>query len=201
MTPATLRHRPAARGQAPILDRIRWLIAPGLAGLVALVVHQLAYLAAYPVAEVRAEALVGHGHLPTQWVILTPLAVVAATVSILRQVRQLELGSDANWMTVAGGGMAVFAIQELVETQLRGEPLVALAANPVLWIGLGLAPIVAVAMVLALRQTSELIARYLRIPAPLPRPVRDLFGPSLILPIESTGLGSVAARAPPGSLR
>lgn len=173
-----------------------------LAALLALVIHQLAYLLAYPVAATRTDQLADHGHLSTQWALVTPVAVLAAAGFIIRQIRQLGLGRslDARWLGVLGG--SAFFVQEFIEAGLGPDGFGAVATNPAVWIGLAVTPLVAYGLERILHQATELVARLLDGPPPvdiiraatLPRPGDD---PRL----SGIQLAAVPARGPPRSLR
>ncbi len=176
-----------------------WIVAPGLSALLALVVHEVAYLAAYPVGAMRVEALGRHAHLPTLWAVVTPIAVVAVAVFIIRQLRQLSITPRTGWRSVAAGGGALFALQETIEAAVHLGSPAAVITNPALWIGLAAVPGLAALMVQGLCHTSALIALFLRLPASLPRSAAIRSRPTRLAPVECRWLGSIPARGPPGS--
>lgn len=167
-----------------------------LAALGALLIHQLAYLIATPFSALPAVG--DHGHLSTQWALVTPAAVVAASFFVLRQVRSLHLGRTVNRNHLALASASMFLGQELVETLLGGENAIGALTHPAALIGFLLAPLVAIAISHLLSEASELVARLFHAPAPLehprslvmPRPVADA-APSLC---DLTGTPS---RGPP----
>lgn len=149
----------------PVRSTTSRAVAVPLAGLVALVMHQLAYLVAFPVGAVRAAELADHGHLTTQWALITPLAVVTAAGVILRQVRALRLAPTLRWRSLTVLSAGLFSAQEAIEAIVVAGTPSELWSNPALYIGLALAPLLAMTVVRALRQASELVARFLRPPA------------------------------------
>lgn len=138
--------------------RSEHLTLAALGALGSLVVHQLAYLAAYPVEAARAAQLADHGHLSAQFALITPVAVIAATGFILRQVHGLGLGRQisARRLTFASSGL--FVIQETIEALMRGESPLALATNPAIILGLLFAPLVA----FGFRRMLEVVERAVR---------------------------------------
>jgi hypothetical protein len=183
----------------------------GLGALGSLVVHQLAYLLAFPSAAARAEALGHHDHLGPQWAVVTPLAVMAAAVFVLHQVRQLGLvgpTSPVGTGTVSTSGrrlalviLGLFVGQELLESLVLHPHGAAPWANPALFAGALLAPLVALAMDRFLGAASRVTARWLdRRPqlvtasamvGPVPPPIR------WVAPL----LGRPAPRGPPAVVR
>ena len=136
-----------------------------LAALGALVIHQLAYLFAFPLADIRAARLAGHEHLSTQWALVTPLAVVAASTLILRQIKHLRLGSDLRAGPLAALSGLFFLAQETIEAATQGVGIASTLANPATTIGLLLAPFVGLAFVGTLHRATELVAGLLATPA------------------------------------
>ncbi|MEM8925613.1 MAG: hypothetical protein AAGD35_19075 [Actinomycetota bacterium] len=141
------------------------LTLAALAALASLVTHQLAYLAVYPVEATRVAKLADHGHLGTQWALVTPVAVVAASWFILRQIGDLGIGRGLSGRRLGGAATALFALQETLETTARGEAVWAVFTHPAIVLGLVLAPVVgwAFARMLGVVETA---VRRLRSPAP-----------------------------------
>lgn len=128
-----------------------------LAALASLVVHQLAYLVAYPSLTLRSAALGDHGHVSAQWAIITPLAVTAAVAMILRQVRNLGVSSPvrARWVSVVAS--VFFLGQESIEGLATGQSLADVATHPAVLFGVALAPLVSLTMVRVLRRVGEIV--------------------------------------------
>ncbi len=172
-----------------------------LAALLALVIHQVAYLLAFPVAAVRADRLADHGHLSTQWALITPLAVMATAAFIVRQVRLLGLTPKLHTRPLALAGSTLFLIQEAIEAGLSTEGLTALVANPATAIGLVVAPFLAAGLVRALRQATELVARFLKVPVVAPPMTRVVPRPRALPHPQVLCLGATSPRGPPRLIR
>ncbi len=134
-------------------------LAAGLtfAAVAALVVHQLAYLVVYPSFVDRADALGEHGHVSVQWALATPLAVLAATVFILRQVRNLGVAAPVRTLPISATAAALFVAQELTEGAIKGTSVVEGLQNPALILGVCIAPLVVSAMFRTLRSVGEFV--------------------------------------------
>lgn len=123
--------------------RSEHLTLAALAALGSLVIHQLAYLAAYPVEAARAAQLADHGHMSAQFALVMPVAVVAAACFILRQAHGLGLGRQLSTRRLAIASSVLFLVQETIESVLRGEPAWAVLGQPAVILGLAWAPVVA----------------------------------------------------------
>lgn len=169
-----------------------------LAALGALLIHQLAYLLATLFTSLPTGVNADHGHLGTQWALVTPFAVLAASVFVLRQVRNLHLGRGLQRLPLATLSGSMFLGQELVETHLGGDNPLTVLTHPAALIGLALAPLVAITISHLLAEASELVARFLRQTTPMngrrapvpPRPAGDA-APSLC------DLSGTPSRGPP----
>ena len=175
---------------------VRHLTVVALAALCALVVHQLAYLTAYPLVAARPNIATEHGHITTQWALVTPLAVLAAAGFVVQQLRSLHVGRQLRCRDLAVVTTLLFIGQETFES-LAGGDLHAVATNPAAIIGVLLAPLVAAVVVHLLHEASELIARFLEIPsviahgrAAVPRPAEDA-------PLIGRLIGASPSRGPP----
>lgn len=172
-----------------------------LAALASLVVHQLAYLAAYPSLMLRSAALGDHGHLSTQWAIVTPLAVTSAVAMILRQIRNLGVLAPVRARWIAAVASFFFVGQETLEGLVAGQTLADIAAHPAVLLGVVLAPLVSLAMVRLLRRVGEIVAGGDRARAVLP----TLVDAAAVRPGRVRALRSVfecvaAPRGPPALL-
>ncbi|MEM9133791.1 MAG: hypothetical protein AAF962_19445 [Actinomycetota bacterium] len=155
-----------------MIGRSHQLTLVALAALGSLVVHQLAYLAAYPVQATRAAQLADHGHLTTQFALVTPIAVVAAAAFILRQAKGLGLGAGLTARQLTVCTWLLFGIQETVETVLRGDPAWSVITQPAVVLGLLIAPLAAVGFRRMLQVVEDAVRQWYQRPttAPLPRP-------------------------------
>jgi len=176
-------------------------VLTALAALVALLVHQLAYLTAFPLLTLHADHVGDHRHLSTQWALITPLAVSAAAGVIVRQVRSLGLAPGVDWRPLALLGAGFFAGQEAIESVVQTGGLEAVAVNPATWIGLLLAPALARAVVAVLRQASELAARCLERPHAPALPACVVARPTDDRARTNRILGPCSPRGPPRLIR
>ncbi|MEL7156666.1 MAG: hypothetical protein AAFN30_08715 [Actinomycetota bacterium] len=177
--------------------RSQQLTLGALAALGSLVIHQLAYLAAYPVEATRAAQLADHGHMSAQFALVTPVAVVAAACFILRQVQGLGLGRrlSARRLTMASSGL--FLAQEAIEATVRGDAPWSIVAHPAIVLGLALAPLVA----LGFRRMLEVVehaVRRLRPPSSLVAVPRvAVLRPRSDRPLTARFLPAGPTRGPP----
>lgn len=108
-------------------------------------IHQVAYLVAHPSTVGRAVAADGHGYLtPAAAVVLPAAAAVAFWVVVCRMAGTAP-GSTRRSIARAGDYMALFAVQEVLERVIEGEPAASALSEPAVWLGLLLAPGLAVA--------------------------------------------------------
>ena len=172
-----------------------------LASLVALIVHQVAYLVAFPLAAARADQLADHGHLATQWALVTPLAVLAAAGFIIVQVGKLGFASHLRWQPLGAVAAVLFVAQEAIELALRGDELAGVIEHPAVLLGLILTPFVAALVVRAIDEATEFVGRLLQ-PKPVAVP-NSITTPSWIdvLRLPQRGLGSNSPRGPPRPIR
>ncbi len=176
-----------------------------LAGLGALVVHQLAYLLASALATVSTGVgggpVTDHGHLTTMWAVATPLAVIAAACFVLRQIRDLGYRTPLTARAMTAGISGVFVAQEAIEYALAGISPLELASSPAIWIGLLLALPVAFALRGSLRQVSALVARFVERRATIDFE-RSSFGTSLTMSWQPVLLVvATPTRGPPRRVR
>lgn len=171
-----------------------------LAALVALLVHQLAYAALVLVAP-HAGHVGDHGHLSTQWALVTPLAATAAAGLIVRQVKSLGLAPALDWRGLAVLSAVFFVGQETIESIVQTGGLTTAATNPATWIGVLLAPALALVVVTILRQASELAMRFLDGPPALPTPASALARPADNCAGCARILGPCSPRGPPRPIR
>jgi len=130
-----------------------------LAGAGVLIVHQVAYTIS---AMFGIETSVAHGHFAVVWFAgsLALLAALVRTLVISLKRRQHDAGNvNALAATIGGGYLAL----EWVERFVDGYDAFALFAEPVLWLGLALAPLVALALHYSVRSVAELAFEYLTV--------------------------------------
>lgn len=194
--PSTLLHVQVIRSSIA-----RHSAPTALAALAALVIHQVAYLLAFPIGEVRADQLTDHGHLATQWTIITPTAILAASWVVLRQVRQLGLAPNLRWTSLAALSTVMFVGQEAVEAVVQTGELATLISNPAALIGVALAPLVALSIAWVLREATEFIARLIERPTVVGFPHRSFPRPEADLRAADRSILGSSPRGPPLALR
>ncbi len=175
-----------------------------LGGLVSLVAHQLAYLAAGPLAAIRpaighaGHDHLDHAHLPTQAALVVPVAAIAATVSIIGWARRMGLGTDLRVGHLGAVGASLFLAQESVEALSQTGGLAPMVSNPATFFGAVFAPVVAVLAVRLLRRASAAVARLLE-PPPAPEfpDVRRLPRPADAVDSGRIARNANLARGPP----
>ncbi|MEE9415688.1 MAG: hypothetical protein V3V01_10415 [Acidimicrobiales bacterium] len=167
-----------------------------LAALGSLVIHQIAYLLAYPVLQPGGDELIDHSHMATQWAVVTPVAIVMAAVVVLRQARQLGLANPLHTTALASSAAFLFVGQEVIESLLAGRSLLGALSQPAIGFGLLIAPAVAWFIVRLLRSASIFVAEFIAITArfavattPLFAPVGQWLTPSSPLPSASSPRG------------
>lgn len=171
-----------------------------LASLASLVVHQFAYLFAYPTVALRTAALGDHGHLSAQWAIVTPLAVTAAVAIILRQVRNLGVSSPfrARWLALLAG--SAFLGQETIEGIGAGLTFAEIVTQPAIWLGVALAPMVSMVILRLLRRVGDFVAEKARARVNSPCDIDAAIVSPQRVRVSSAVFESVAApRGPPAS--
>lgn len=147
-----------------MIGRSTQLTLAALAALGSLVVHQLAYLAAYPVQATRAAQLADHGHLTAQFALVTPVAVVAAAAFILRQAKGLGLGGALSARRLTVATWILFGTQETIETVLRAEPALSVLTQPAVLIGLALTPLTSLGFRRMLQAVEQAVRQWYRRP-------------------------------------
>lgn len=98
--------------------------------------HIAGYGLAHPGAAAREAALGGHAYLPAAASVAIPLGVVAALVWAVRTSRQLGMAGRISWRGLAAAQLAVFAVQELGERAVAGDPLREALVERGVWFGL-----------------------------------------------------------------
>lgn len=128
-----------------------------VAGLGALVLHQLVYLL---LAGAGGLNLTGdHGHLSTQWALITPAAVIGAASLVLRQIRSLGY-SPTSTLRLSVSVSLLFICQESIEATLAGNSAASFLLSPAAVVGIALAPVVGAAMAAGLRTVADVVALF-----------------------------------------
>ncbi len=158
-------------------SRIDAAILVALAALASLVVHQLAYVLAYPMVSLGSITGIGntagfgntgsfgdHGHVSAQWAIVTPVAVLSAVALILRQVRNLTSARGGVSALVRPASIAMiagpmFVGQETIEGLLAGQSIGQVLTHPAVVLGILLVPLVSMVIVRLLRRVGEIVAQ------------------------------------------
>lgn len=127
-----------------------------LAGIGVLLVHQGAYTLT---ALSGNETSIAHGHLQTVWLIASLGVLAALTRSVLRSLRHRARGQVSEltlFASIAGG----YLLLEQMERAWDGHGAFALFSEPVFWVGLALAPLIALALGWSLRSVEKVIERF-----------------------------------------
>lgn len=127
-----------------------------LAAMGVLLIHKLAYTFVEFFAPV---ALVNHSHLAAAWSFgsFAMLACLARTIVVSVKRRH---HADLNARGLAAAIAAGFAVLEQAERLLAGYEITALFSEPVFWVGLAFAPLVAVVLSHAVRSVTKLAANW-----------------------------------------
>ncbi len=167
------------------------LLALGALG--SLVVHQLAY-------AVVSRPGTGHGHLSIQWAIITPLAVILAAGTVLRQVRQLGVHCPTTGLRVGLVSGSMFAIQEMIEAGLAGGSIGTVLVDASTVVGLLIAPLVGVAIAALLRRAAEAVASWVPPTEFVAGPQRPSWTPAARLFVDRIVVSAASPRGPPEML-
>ena len=166
-----------------------------LAGVGVLIVHQSAYAMT---ALAGTESSVAHGHLQSAWLIASLGVLCALTRSIIRSLRRrfTQMSELALFAAVAGG----YLVLEQAERLWDGYGAFTLFSEPVFWVGLALAPLVALALSWSLRSLERVLDRVLETLTPRPArrvTVRTTWGSRGLIPAFDTSLVLAAPRRGP----
>jgi len=133
-----------------------------LSALSALVIHQVAYLAALPFSSPDPVTVLGnHNHLAAQWALTTPIAVLAAAAAVVSGLRRFGSIDTIDHRRLAIGSASLFAAQEVIEAISHSGGISGLGSMPSFYLGLLAAPLVALIMARAVHTVSQLAARLL----------------------------------------
>lgn len=125
-----------------------------LTGVAVLLVHQLAYTAS---SLAGVKIAVTHGHLEVAWLFGSLSAIGALASAVTRSLRRREhdlggIWSFTGWITTG------YLTLETVERVANGLAATSLLSEPVFWLGLLLAPLVAFALGWSLRTLARFAA-------------------------------------------
>lgn len=198
-----MRKPVTTNAQQPVPEAVtlyRPLVEKVVGALGALVTHQVAYLLVSLVG-LRFTALSDHGHLSTQWAVVAPIAVGAATAFIVWQLRGLGFRSNMSVRHLSGVIAAFFVAQETIEGMLGGHSPLQVITHPAVIAGLFIAPLVAWVLTRAMAGMTELAAKLLATATyGYPRDRAQLIPVPVRYNSAQTGNRS-RPRAPPSSLR
>lgn len=130
-----------------------------LGGLGTLVTHEIAYAPA-SVTKVA----IAHSHLPLLWALAAPLALAGVGLYLVRSLRGRPgcFGVNARHLAVTMG--LGFTGMELAERAANGVSVSGFVAEPVMWIGLVVTPIVALVLAQLVNTAVEAITRWVALP-------------------------------------
>ena len=170
-----------------------------LAGVGILCVHQGAYTLT---ALTGTESSIAHGHLQTAWLLASLGLLGVLTRSILRSVkarRSEGISELALFAWIAGG----YLVLEQAERAWDGYGPLTLFSEPVFWVGLALAPLVALALSSSIRSIESAIHSFVqarpRLPRPRPRSVPST-SPTVLVLVGPRFIRTAPRRGPPSVL-
>lgn len=167
-----------------------------LAFLGVLIAHEFAYLSS---SALGYENSVAHGHLKTAW-LLSSVAVLGllsrAIITSLR--RRRHDGSNVAKLTALIGTGYFF--MEQFERALDGYGVFELFSEPVFWLGLAAAPLVAIALSWSLRSVEDAVSRFSTnsgVAVPPSAPFVCSLASTSVVALPSPVLSSVVSRRGP----
>ena len=170
-----------------------------LAGVGILSVHQGAYTLT---ALTGTESSIAHGHLQTAWLLASLGLLGVLSRSVLRSVKA-RTSEDISELALFGWIATGYFVLEQVERQWDGYGALTLFSEPVFWVGLALAPLVALALSWSLRSLETALHSYVRSQPRVPRS-RDCTAPLTSqtdrIPVAQFLLRSAPRRGPPSVL-
>lgn len=160
--------------------------------------HIAGYAAAHPGAAAREAALGGHAYLPSVAAAVIPLGVVAALAWAVRTSRQLGLAGTISFRTLASAQLAVFAVQEVGERVVVGDPVTGVLTERGVWLGL----LAQLAVAYLVTRSIDAVRRVVRMVRATARVLGDELRPVLVfVPVAAPRLATapvaVGLRAPP----
>ncbi len=120
--------------------------------------HIVGYGLAHPEDAAREAALGGHAYLPATASVVVPLGVVAALVWAVRTSRQLGMAGSIPWRHLACAQVGLFALQEIGERAVVGDPLSSVFVERGVWLGL----VAQVAIALLVTRAVDAVRRVVR---------------------------------------
>ena len=182
--------------ERPIL-RIMTRVDSGLlAFLGVLIAHEAAYLAS---AAVGYESSIAHGHVKVAWLIgsLAVLGLLAKAIVSSLARRNHQPGNVLHLAAAISGG---YFLMEQFERALDGYGATAIFSEPVFWLGLAVAPLVAAALSWSLRSIETAVARFIESAPKTPATTAGLscsLGATSLALIPTSTLSSVVCRRGP----
>lgn len=169
-----------------------------LAGVGVLIVHQIAYTSS---AVFGLENSVAHGHMAVAWFggSLALLGALALSVSRSLKRRSHDAGSVSSLATAISLG---YIAMEQIERLVDGYSLFALFSEPVFWLGLALAPLVAMVLHWSVQSAAVFAALLLTPPSPhrwSTVQVQPVHLALVVSPIPTLLSSVVSRRGPPRS--
>ncbi|MGI9607254.1 MAG: hypothetical protein ACR2P0_14050 [Acidimicrobiales bacterium] len=169
-----------------------------LTGVGVLVVHQIAYSAS---AVLGLEESIAHGHLAVAWL----LGSLAALCGVARAVTRSLRGRDhtaSSFTALTGWITGGYVMLELGERWLDGSGALAFFGQPVFWLGIAAAPLVALALRWSVRSATRLTEWFITVEPAIdwPEPVLQ---PLVVQVAErrcTTLSFTVSRRGPPARL-
>jgi hypothetical protein len=171
-----------------------------LAGIGVLIVHQVAYTTS---AIAGVQTSIVHGYLAIAWIGTSLAALALLTRAVTRSLRARNQGVVGGYQlfgSIAGG----YLLMEQLERSIDGQTTFSLFAEPVFWLGLIAAPIVAVALRWSVRTVERLAGVFIATPPDRVEPSNTeppLATTALIGPAFPPLLFAAPRRGPPRVLR
>ncbi len=167
-----------------------------LAGVGVLMVHQVAYTVS---ALFGVESSIAHGHMAFAWFggSLALLGVLARSVTRSLKRRRYDAGPPGSLaLAISMGYVALEQIERLAD----GYGLLQLFGEPVFWLGMALAPLVALALHWSVRSAVQLVSNFLSSSAPqwstaTPQPAFAVA--ACVVPVTARLSSVMSRRGPP----
>jgi hypothetical protein len=160
--------------------------------------HIVGYAAAHPDAAAREAALGGHAYLSPTAAVVIPLGVVAALVWAVRTSRELGLAGTIAFRTLAAAQLGIFAVQEIGERAVVGDPVSSVLTERGVWFGL----LAQVVVAFLITRAVDAVRRVVRLLTSGARVLGDDLDPLLsFVPVvarrQPAAAVTVGLRAPP----
>lgn len=167
-----------------------------LTGVAVLLVHQLAYTAS---SLAGVKTAVAHGHLEIAWLFGSLSAIAALARAVTRSLRRRRHTPGGTWSFTAWI-LTGYLTLETLERVANGLAATSLLSEPVFWLGLVLAPLVAAVLSWSMRTVAQLVADALvkrRAWEPENSTTTSLGNTSISLPSPLFSFLVVSPRGPP----